>query len=281
MEIGVTVLPHFPRDTTDRNRTSPIAFTGNKFEFRMLGSAFSIAGPNIALNTAIAEVLRGFADELEGSKDFTTDLASLVRRTFAEHGRIVFNGNNYSGEWVAEAETRGLSNLRTAVDALPLFVSPKVVELYTRHGVFTEQEMHSRYEIRMEAYCKTIHIEALSMIEIVKSSIVPACVDYQRDLAGLLVQKKSLGGTYADSLEVHLLGRMSRLSASLLERLASLEDAVAGTSGRADILDRAVFYRDRVFASMGDLRTVVDELETLVSRKRWPFPVYGEIFYSV
>jgi len=286
MEIGATVLPRFPRDATDRNRTSPLAFTGNKFEFRMLGSAFSIAGPCIALNTAVAESLRKFADELEGSGDFAASLAALVRREIRAHKRIIFNGNNYSSEWEAEARRRGLSNLRTTPEALPEFTSRKVIELYTRHGVFTEQEMRSRLEIRMEAYCKTIRIEALSMLEIVKASIVPACIGYQNELAELLQRKAALagsaagGGAYDSSLESRLLAAISKLSASLLARLAALEEAALESAGGLEILAKAVFYRDRVFAAMAALRESVDELETLVSRKHWPFPVYGEIFAS-
>ncbi|NCC48345.1 MAG: glutamine synthetase type III [Clostridia bacterium] len=168
MEIGVTVLPHFPKDTTDRNRTSPFAFTGNKFEFRMLGSAFSISGPNIVLNTAVADVLSGFADVLEQADDFTAALADLIRQTISEHKRIIFNGNNYAHEWLEEAERRGLSNLKTTVDALPAFISRKSMDLFTRHHVFTPSEISSRYEILLENYCKQIHIEALTMIDIVK-----------------------------------------------------------------------------------------------------------------
>ena len=289
MEIGVTVLPHFPKDTTDRNRTSPIAFTGNKFEFRMLGSAFSIAGPNIALNTTVAEVLRGFADTLEksfaqgGQAGF--NLSTLVKETVGAHKRIIFNGNNYSAEWIAEAERRGLPNLRDTVDALPQFVSQKIIDLYTSHNVFTEQEMHSRYEIRMEAYCKTIHIEALSMLEIVKTSIIPACIGYQNELAELLQRKLALGGTrgYDTSLETHLLASISKLSGCLLKKLTALENALDECDADTvrEILAKAVFYRDNVFTTMSDLRVTVDELETLVSKKHWPFPVYGEMFYSV
>jgi len=296
MEIGVTVLPHFPTDTTDRNRTSPLAFTGNKFEFRMPGSAFSVAGPCIALNTAVAEVLRGFADFLEpgggeGAEkpetetlgDFTARLAALIRKTVSDHKRVVFNGNNYSPEWIAEAERRGLSNLKTAVDALPEFISRKIVSLYTGHGVFTEQEMHSRYEIRMEAYCKTIHIEALSMLEIVRTGIIPACIGYQNELAELLHRKISIGGTrgYDTSPETHLLNAVSKLSSDLLKKLMTLEKAVRKSGGDGELRARARFYRDGVFAAMSDLRVTVDELETLVSGKHWPFPVYGEMFSGV
>jgi len=283
MEIGVTVLPHFPKDTTDRNRTSPFAFTGNKFEFRMLGSAFSIAGPNIALNTSVAEVLREFADALEGSKNFTSDVASIVKKTVSAHKRIIFNGNNYSDEWVVEAAKRGLSNLKNTVEALPQLVSKKTVDLFTKHGVLTEGEIHSRYEIHLEAYCKTIHIEALSMLEIVKASIFPACVGYQNDLAELQQRKMALGGTrgYDTSLEAHLLGGISKLSSDLLKKLTALEKAVSESEADMEILAKAGFYRDSVFSAMTDLRVTVDELETIVSRKHWPFPVYGEMFYSV
>ena len=281
MEIGVTVLSRFPRDATDRNRTSPIAFTGNKFEFRMPGSSFSIAGPNIALNTAVAQSLREFADELEAADDFRAALAALVKKTVGRHKRVVFNGNSYSDEWVAEAKSRGLSNLPGFVDALPAFVSPKAVALYTGHGVFTEQEMRSRYEIRMEAYCKTIHIEALSMLEIVKASIIPACIGYQNELAALLRNKLALGSRYDTSLEAGLLERISKLSAGLSGKLAKLEAAAGGAGAGLEVRAKAAFYRDAVLAAMRELRETVDGLETLVSRKHWPFPVYGEIFYSV
>jgi glutamine synthetase len=293
MEIGVTVLPHFPKDSTDRNRTSPFAFTGNKFEFRMLGSTFSIAGPNIILNTIVAEVLSQFADILEpavNSNDFTGALASLVKKTFSEHKRIIFNGNNYSEEWLVEAKKRGLSNLKTTADALPEFISKKSIELFSKHNVFTETELHSRYEILMEAYCKTIHIEALTMIGMVKSKIIPACVDYQRELIDLLRQKKAYGG-FDVSLENHFLSKITGLSTNLLNKLIILENAVLESSNRKfseknngeewKIFDAACFYRDKIFAAMSELRLIVDELETLVARKHWPIPTYADILYSV
>ena len=196
MEIGATVLPHFPKDSTDRNRTSPFAFTGNKFEFRMLGSAFSIAGPNIVLNTVVAESLRGFADVLENAEDFQSELASLIRKTIGQHKRIIFNGNNYSEDWVHEAERRGLSNLKNTVEALPAFVSDKSVELFARHHVFTPSEIRSRYEILLENYGKMLHIEALTMVDMVKKGIMPACVAYQNDLSQLLCSKKNCGDFY-------------------------------------------------------------------------------------
>lgn len=280
MEIGVTVLPHFPKDTTDRNRTSPFAFTGNKFEFRMLGSEFSIAGPNIILNTVVAETLRQLADRLEQAEDFTAELAHMIRKYFREHKRIVFNGDNYSGEWVAEAQKRGLANLKSTVDALPEFISPKSMELFTRHHVFTEAELYSRYEILMESYCKTIRIEALTMMDIVKGKIIPACVEYQNELAGLLGRKKNCG-EYDSSMEEELLSSISKLSACLMKRLKILEDVLLEVREERDVFTRAGFYRDSIFAAMLKLRIIVDELETLVASKYWPLPAYGEILFSV
>jgi glutamine synthetase len=249
----------------------------------MLGSAFSIAGPNIVLNTIVAEVLGQFADSLENSKDFTGSLAALVKKTFSEHKRIIFNGNNYSEDWIAEAKKRGLSNLKTTVDALPEFISKKSIELFAKHQVFSETELHSRYEILMDAYCKTLHIEALTMIDMVKSEIVPACVDYQRELVDLLRQKKTYGGGLDCSLEEQFLRNISKLSANLLKKLTTLESAVSESSNQkfAEILAQGCFYRDVIFSAMLELRLTVDELETLVARKHWPIPVYAELLYSV
>jgi len=281
MEIGVTTLPRFPKDSTDRNRTSPFAFTGNKFEFRMLGSAFSIAGPNIVLNTVVAEILREFADSLEKTKDFKKDMAKIVKDTFHEHKRIVFNGNNYSSDWVTEAGKRGLSNLKNTVDALPAYISKSSIELFTRHNVLTEQEVHSRYEILREGYCKVINIEALTMVDMVKGEIIPACLDYQSELANLLIQKKACGN-YDNSLEAGLLEKISKLSADLLKKLGVLEKAISDSKEEHEsLIAHASFYRDKVFTAISDLRLVVDELETLVARKHWPFPTYAELLYSV
>ncbi|MCL2765440.1 MAG: glutamine synthetase III [Treponema sp.] len=298
MEIGVTALPHFPKDLTDRNRTSPFAFTGNKFEFRMPGSALSVAGPSIVLNTIVAEVLGQFADILESVQnisskpnDFTAKLAELIKKTFNEHKRIIFNGNNYSNEWIEEAQKRGLSNLKTTVDALPEFISKKSVELFTKHHVFTETEIRSRYGILMEAYCKTLHIEALTIIDLVKRYVAPACVDYQRELVDLFRQKKAYGG-FDVSLEEHFLVRITKLSANLLKKLTVLENAVQESPNRKlsetrsgedlnQILEQAGFCRDRISAAMSELRLIIDELETLVAKKHWPIPTYAEILYSV
>jgi glutamine synthetase len=203
----------------------------------------------------------------------------LVKKTISEHKRIVFNGNNYAEEWVIEAQKRGLSNLKTTVEALPEFISQKSVDLFTKHHVFSETELHSRYEILMEAYCKTINIEALTMVDMVKREIIPACVEYQKDLAKLLTEKKALG-YYNSSLEEHLISNISKLSASLLEKLSTLESVLLETK-EGDIAAHARFYREKIFAAMQELRLDVDGLETLVGKKYWPFPTYGQILFSV
>ena len=279
MEIGATVLPHFPKDTTDRNRTSPFAFTGNKFEFRMLGSTFSIAGPNFVLNTIVAEVLEGFADSLEGSKNFKKDLNVLIRKTIKEHKRIVFNGNNYSEEWVKEAEKRGLSNLKTTVDALPTFIAPKSIELFTKHHVLEETEMHSRYEIILEEYQKTLRIEALTLVDIVQKEIIPSSIEYQNKLAKLLVNKKAFADIDA-TLEESLLKKISSVSGSLLKKLDELESSLIGTE-EEDVYELAKFYRDVVTKNTAELRLAIDELETLIGKKYWTLPTYSELLYSV
>ncbi len=193
MEMGVHVLPNFQKDTTDRNRTSPFAFTGNKFEFRMLGSSLSISGPNVVLNTVVAEELKQFADELERGDCFTQDVLNLIKKTVKEHKRIIFNGNNYSDEWVAEAERRGLLNLKSTADCMPYFIHAKNVKLFTEHHIFTEAEMHSRYEIILENYCKTLNIEALTMLQMSIKSIIPAVSSYTQELADAAVSKKQIG----------------------------------------------------------------------------------------
>lgn len=280
MEIGVTVLPHFPKDTTDRNRTSPFAFTGNKFEFRMLGSTFSIAGPNIILNTVVANTLRGFADRLEQVSDFQSELTQLIRQTVREHKRIIFNGNNYSDEWVIEAERRGLSNLKTTPDAMPAFISQQSIALFTEHHVFTEAELYSRHEILTEGYCKTIRIEALTMVDMIKKEIIPSCISYQNELSQTLQHKKSCGG-YDSSLEEYLLDKISKLSGCMLKKLENLENALISSKQEGALSEQARFYRDKVFGGMAELRLIVDELETLIAKKHWHLPTYAEMLYSV
>ncbi|SHI62661.1 glutamine synthetase III [Thermoclostridium caenicola] len=281
MEIGATVLPHFPKDTTDRNRTSPFAFTGNKFEFRMLGSAFNIAGPIIVLNTIVADVLKQFTDELEESKDFRVDLSKLIKRTIKEHKRIIFNGNGYDPDWVKEAERRGLSNLKTTPDALPAFIRPKNVEMFVRHNVFSEHEIHSRYEILLENYSKTINIEALTMMDMVNKYVIPAVIAYQNELAQLVLSKKSLGADIPVSLEENLLSKIARLADCLGKRLENLSQQTIAVREIKDKLELARAYREKVCTAMNELRLVVDELELLVSSRHWTLPTYTEILNSV
>ena len=279
MEIGATVLPHFAKDTTDRNRTSPFAFTGNKFEFRMLGSTVSIAGPNIILNTIVAEELRQFADQLEKAKDFKAELQKLIKKTIKEHKRIIFNGDGYSAEWEKEAAKRGLLNLKTTPEALPTFISKKNIKLFTQHKVYTESEMRSRYEIMMENYCKTIHIEALTMIDMVKKSVIPAVLGYENELMSLVSGKKAL--SVSCSLEENLLDKISRLSDCMYQKLGVLENAVLGADEITDTQELGTYHREQIFMNMQNLRETVDELETMVSSEYWTLPTYGEMLYSV
>ncbi|WP_297993496.1 glutamine synthetase III [uncultured Clostridium sp.] len=281
MEIGVRVLPKFFKDTTDRNRTSPFAFTGNKFEFRMLGSTFSIAGPNIVLNTIVAEELKQFADTLEKSKDLDKDLNSLIKNTIKNHKRIIFNGNNYSDNWVQEAEKRGLLNLKTTPDALPYFIHSKNVDLFTKHHVFSESELYSRYEILMENYYKTIHIEALTMIDMVKKYIIPSVLSYQGEIASIANNKKQLAPTLSCELEEKLLENLSRLGNCLYKKLDVLETSVLNSKNNSDLFEMAKYYRESIFINMQHLRGVVDELETLISKEYWTLPTYSELLFSV
>ncbi len=279
MELGAMVLPKFPKDTTDRNRTSPFAFTGNKFEFRMVGSTFSISGPNIILNTIVAEALDQFASVLENAEDFNATLTKLVRKTIREHKRIIFNGNNYADEWVVEAEKRGLLNLKTTVDALPEFIKPKNIELFEKHSVFTANEMHARYEILMEGYEKTINIEALTFIELVKKEVLPSSLTYQKELLDVVSYKKQV--SIDSSLEETLVQRCTELSKDIYAKLDVLENELIKAKTIEDTLELGKFFRNSVFATMTEARVVVDELETIVPKKYWNLPTYGEILYSV
>ena len=281
MEIGVRVLPKFYKDTTDRNRTSPFAFTGNKFEFRMLGSTFSIAGPNIVLNTIVAEELKQFADILEKSSNFDEDLNTVIKDTIRDHKRIIFNGNNYSDAWIEEAEKRGLLNLKTTPDALPYFVHTKNIELFTKHHVFSESELYSRYEILMENYCKTIHIEALTMIDMVKKYIIPSVLSYQGEISEIANSKKQLNPNLKCELEEKLLSKLSRLGNYLYAKLDTLETSVLNAKTHSDLLESAKYYRESIFINMQHLRGIVDELETLIAKDHWSLPTYGELLFSV
>ena len=282
MKVGVHVLPRFPKDTTDRNRTSPFAFTGNKFEFRMPGSALSISGPNIVLNTIVAETLSQFADELEGSSDFTADLNTLIKKAIKEHKRIIFNGNGYDSSWVEKAEKRGLLNLKSTPDALPYFITQKNIDLFTRHKIFTAAEMHSRYEILLDNYCKTLNIEALTMIDMAKKQILPAVFSYLKDLSGTATQKKAISADIPCEPEESLIRKISSLAACFYKKTEALESALLDAKNfEGDLQKEADHYKGDVFTAMQEMRLSADELETLLGKSYWPFPSYSDLLFRV
>ena len=280
MEIGVHVLPNFPKDTTDRNRTSPFAFTGNKFEFRMLGSNQSISGPNIVLNTIVAEELKQFADELEGAEDFTKALNDLIRKTIKEHKRIIFNGDGYAESWQIEAEKRGLLNDKTTVEALPHFIDQKNIDLFTSHNVFTEKEMISRTEILLETYSKTINIEALTLNDMVKKQLLPALSTYTADLAAALAAKTAVVDGIDVSMEESELKELSAAQGKLYALSCKLDKELAEVPG-GEALETATYYRDVIFAEMQGMREVIDAAEEKVSSDVWPVPTYADIIFRV
>ena len=281
LKLGVHVLPKLPRDTTDRNRTSPFAFTGNKFEFRMLGSSASIATANIMLNTTVAESLRIYADELEGAADFPTALHDLIRRVIREHKRIIFNGNGYDDAWIAEAERRGLLNLRTTPDCLPYLIAPKNLELFARHRIYTAEEARSRYEILLDNYCKILNIEAMTMIDMVRREILPAVSLYSGKVADAALKKKSLGIDACTGYEEKLVGKLSSLTSAIDSRCDALETTLYEIKASDDLYRLACGYRDRVFIAMQELRAAVDEAESVTDARAWPFPTYGDLLFGV
>ena len=281
IKVGVHVLPKFPRDTTDRNRTSPFAFTGNKFEFRMLGSSQSSSGPNVVLNTAVAESLRQYADELENATDFESALHDLIRKVIRKHKRIIFNGNGYDDAWVKEAESRGLLNLKSTPDCVPYYLEPKNVELFTRHKVYSEEEIHARYEIKLDNYCKVLHIEASTMLDMVRKDILPAVSAYSKTLVDTALAKKTLSRSIDYSFEAEEALKLSSLTASAVGKARVLEDSLLEVRALSDTLEQARFYKETVFAAMNELRIVVDEMETHCSAGYWPYPSYGDLLFSV
>ena len=278
MDVGASAIPKFRRDATDRNRTSPFAFTGNKFEFRMPGSSFSIAEPNIVLNTIVADALADFADELESAESFDYAVMHLVRRTIREHRRIVFNGNNYTDEWVEEAGRRGLLNLTNAVDALARLADAPNEALFARHGVYNGAELRSRQEILLEEYAKEIRIEALTMLDMVRRSILPVLAEGTRRLAEGASLKRGLG--VADAYESRALEQLSGLMAQISDEARALDRAVAQIPA-GTMLDRAAYCRDVVLERMRALRAPVDEAELIADARAWPFPTYAEMLFSV
>ena len=282
MKLGVDVLPAFPRDNTDRNRTSPFAFTGNKFEFRSLGSSNSIACANIMLNTVVAESLKTYADRLEGAEDFEKTLHEMIKKTIADHKRILFNGNGYDDAWVKEAtEVRGLCNYRTTPDCMPHILDEKNVKVLTGHGVFTEKEIESRCEIMLENYCKQVRIEANTMIDMAYRQVLPAVTAYADKLSETVAAKKAVTGSLACSYETTVISRLSVLADQIYERTGEVEKAVISLANASDIIAESAAIRDDLLPKMGELRAVVDEAETLVSSKDWPYPSYGDMLFSV
>lgn len=284
METGVHVLPDFKKDTTDRNRTSPFAFTGNKFEFRMLGSNISISGPNIVINTIVADELKKFADRLEKAKDyedFQAEVIAIVKETMKKHSRIIFNGNNYSDEWVQEAEKRGLLNLKSTADAVPYFASQKNIDLFTRNKIFTEAEVRSRCEIILENYCKVVNIEALTALDMAKKDIIPAVFSYIKDLAKTVSLKKNIGLDVSEDAETVMISKLSKLANSLSAKTDALDSALLNLDSSSSAEEQAKYFRNTVISAMQELRAVADQLETMVGAKYWPFPCYGELLFSI
>ncbi len=281
LNIGVHTLPKIGKDATDRNRTSPFAFTGNKFEFRMLGSSTSIAGPNTTLNTIVAEVLSDFADELEKADNFDVAVHDLIKKTVTEHQRIVFNGNGYSDEWVAEAKKRGLPNINSMVEAISCMVSEKAVKIFGKHNVFSEAELHSRAEIEYESYSKTINIEAKTMIEMASKLFIPAGIKYASGLAASINSIKTAVPDADVSVEVGLLKETSAFLASAKAELGKLQSYVATAAEKEEGVEQAKYFRNVVFPAMSELRKPIDELELIVDKEIWPVPTYGDLLFEV
>ena len=279
IKVGVHALPKLPKDTTDRNRTSPFAFTGNKFEFRMPGSSSSISGANVVINTAVAESLRQYANELELSDNFENDLHELIRRVIRKHKRIIFNGNGYGEEWLKEAERRGLLNLRTTPDCAHAYLEQKNVELFIRHSVYSEIELAARYKMKLDNYCKVLRIEAETMLHMLRRDILPAVSAYSAELANAAISKQELG--IECSFEKDGAAHISRLISSCCDVARELDAAIADVSALPENYTRAVAGRDRLIPSMTRLRSLVDELEVHTSAEYWPMPTYGEILFSV
>ncbi|MDR3185754.1 MAG: glutamine synthetase III [Christensenellaceae bacterium] len=279
IEIGVGSLPKIPKDNTDRNRTSPFAFTGNKFEFRMPGSAFSIAGPNFVLNTIVADALGQFADILEKAKDFNKTLKTLISDTLSKHRRIIFNGNGYTDEWVIEAKKRGLLNLTSTMDALPYFIKEKNIELLEKHKILTRKEILSRYDITVETYIKTVRIEALTMIDMSRKAIMPAGEKYLSKLVKTAANKQTLN--ISSEFEKTMIEKLSSLLVKIYSYTETLEKTLEEAEKQADITNEATFFYSKVIPAMKDLRTVADLLEENTAAKYWPFPDYATLLFSV
>ncbi len=281
MAVGVDAIPVFPKDTTDRNRTSPFAFTGNKFEFRMVGSKLSIAGPNMVLNTIVAEELSQFADALEKADNFSEALNTLLKDTIKNHKRIIFNGNNYTDKWVEEAEKRGLLNLKATPESLPYFVTEKSVKLFEKFNILSQKEIYSRTEIVLDEYSKELSIEALTFIDIAKRDIIPSVAAYIKELSDTANSKRVFLPDADCETERVLVSKLSLLMSSLYNKTELLEKRMIEIKNFISSVERADFSRSHIFSAMQELRAVVDEIETNMSKKHWPFPTYGELLFSV
>ncbi len=281
LKITSGLIPKFDKDKTDRNRTSPFAFTGNKFEFRMVGSDMSVSAANVVINTIVSDVLSDFADELSSAKDFDAAVIDIIRKSYSEHKRIVFNGNNYSDEWVKEAEKRGLLNLKTTVDALPYYLKKKNIDLFVRHGVLTETEVKSRYEIQLDSYVKIIEVEAKTMLNMARREILPAAIGYSDELANGLAAKASIGLDIEKTADKRLIDRLMKLNDKLLKAIEKLEKDIKSAATKKESLEIAEYHRDVIIPDMDKLRAISDELETIVDKAYWNFPTYTEILSSV
>ena len=281
MDLGVDVLPKFSKDTTDRNRTSPFAFTGNKFEFRMLGSSQSIASPNVVLNTIMADELKQFADRLEKAESFHQALQELLRDTFRDHQRIIFDGNGYDDDWVQEAKRRGLSNLRDTVDCMPAYIDEKNVALFSRFGILTPEEMHARYEIHLENYCKVTAIEAATLRDMTLRGILPAVTRYTGDLAKGVLRKRQAEMTTSCRVENYLVQQLDTLSGDLLDACQAMSRALEAAPAADAGIDAARYYRDEVASRLEEMRSIIDRMEPLVGADCWPYPTYADILFSV
>ena len=281
MDIDVDVLPSFMKDTTDRNRTSPFAFTGNKFEFRMLGSTCNIACPNTILNTIVANSLSEYTDILEKSDNINDSINEIIKDTMKKHSRIIFNGNNYAEEWVIEAERRGLCNFKTAVDALPHYVDEKNIKLFEKFGVYTKEELKSRCDILLEEYSKTLNIEALTMIDMSKKDIIPAVCAYSKSLTETALNKKSLCADIDCGLEISLIKKLSSLNTCLDIKIEKLNTSLLEAKNYDDPKENAEFYKNNIRVQMQEVRAIADELETIVGKEYWPFPTYADLLFSI
>ena len=281
MQIGGNVIPLFAQDTTDRNRTSPFAFTGNKFEFRMLGSAFSISGPNIVLNTIVAEELEQFADTIEKAADKDAAIKALIKETITAHKRIIFNGDGYTDAWVEEAKMRGLLNLKSTPEAIPCLLAKKNIDLFTKHNIFTEAEIHARTEILLENYAKTIRIEGLCLAEMIAKDLLPSASAAASDLAATIANKKMAGLDVEGTYELETIKKISALSTALCQKVAGLEKALAAAAAVEGGEEIANYYHENVFAPMLDIRAAADELEPMISEKYLTYPTYGQLLFGV